>query len=55
MMLTSILISFFLNIIKNLLRKISSGIVILLFFILRLYFKTENLFGAQFGELDKCV
>jgi len=32
------------------------NIVILLFlFILRLYFKTENLFGAQFGELEKCI
>jgi len=24
-------------------------------FNLRLCFKTENLFGAQFGELDKCI
>jgi len=35
---------------------ISLIIMILLFlFNLRLCFKTENLFGALFGELDKCI
>jgi len=28
-------------------------VILLLLFILRLYFKTENIFGAQFVELEK--
>jgi len=30
-------------------------ILLFLFNLTRLRFKTENLFGAQFGELDKCI
>jgi len=30
-------------------------VILLFLFILKLCFKTENLFGAQFGELDKCI
>jgi len=29
--------------------------ILLFLFILRLCFKTENLFDAQFGEFDKCI
>jgi len=43
-------------IIKLIISMIINNILILLFlFILRLCFKTENLFGAQFGELEKCI
>jgi len=30
-------------------------VILLSSFNLRLCFKTENLFGAQFGELEKCI
>jgi len=42
-------------IIKLIINMIINNILILLFFILRLCFKTEKLFGAQFGELKKCI
>jgi len=29
--------------------------IVIFLFILRLCFKTENLFGAQFVELEKCI
>jgi len=50
-MLTSILIPFPPKYYKEFVAK---NMILLVLFILRLCFKTENLFGAQFDELEKC-